>query len=347
MANLSETVHQGLDALLKLKDTQRALVATITNGQLVIQSIHSLQASELDQASPVTTVLAQVHKQAKGLLVLDADQELLLSSLPEERRQELRSAVCVPVLGEADKLLGILYADSRARVGNFTYGDLNSLQAEAQQLAPRLAASLAELARGKPKTEEPVVNTRTLTVVGVLLVAALLWFVVGVIFSGPKKKVETESVGVARAGPTIVATSFISMLARGDYEYIDHVLSSGMNRRWPPEKLVPQLKSWKQNSDNRTDLQYRHVRPGTGIVIVNKAEVIVDPRSMTDHLDPDSPAARNYWKFFLVKEGDSWKIDRMESAPASFRQSVVKGGKHPIMRPAIQPTSVPLPASSP
>ncbi len=336
MTTLSETVHEGMDALLRMKDAQRALVATISNGgQLVVQSIHSLQASELDANSPVTTVLAQVHKQAKALLVLDAEQEIALAGVPENRRQELRSAVCVPVIGERDnKLLGILYADSKARVGNFTYSDLNSLQASAHQMAPRLAEFLALPASARKRVEAPTVTKNQLLVVGGLLLASLLWFVVGAAFSTRKEPQPQPVVGLAQSGPPVVVASFLGMLANSDWEHIPRTLSQGMNRRWPAERLAAELPKWMADGNNRADLMYRRPRPGSGVAMGGEATVLVDTQEQLEVLEPrwdsrtggmtrsaGSRERQNYWIFKMKKEGPSWKIDSIEEAPASFQRA--------------------------
>lgn len=328
MVNLAETVHEGLEALLRLKDTQRALVATISNGQLVVQSIHSLHPGELDAASPVTTVLAQVQKQAKGLLVLDAEQEnVLFSSVPEERRKELRSAVCVPVLGESDRMLGILYADSRARVGNFSYGDLNQLQSTAQELAPRLAASLAEVAAGTRPASEPVVGVYHLRIFAGLLAVAVLWFIIGAFRSSPPAQPPppTPAAGVATAAPPYIVTSFLGMLSTGDVGHLDRVLSEDMRRRWPPDRLSAQLRSWLSDPSHRADLNYRVVRPGTGVAVGNTAKVIVDTQEPTEYEEKRnrtrvrlSRARQLYWTFNLKKYGSSWLIDGMEGPPDTY-----------------------------
>jgi len=350
-----------MDVLLRMKDAQRALVATISNGQLVVQSIHSLQAAELDQSSPVTTVLAQVHKQAKPLLVLDAEQEGLLASLPENRRQELRSAVCVPVLGEKDKLLGILYADSRARVGNFSYGDLNNLQAQAQQLAPRLEEYLALPASARKAPEQPVVTQTQLMVVGGILLLALAWFVVGAIFSGRKPPVQQPVVGLAQSGPPVVVASFLGMVANSDWEHIPRTLSEEMNRKWPADRLSGQLTKWMANGTNKADLLYRKVRDGTGVAMGNIATVVVDTNEQTEVFEAQwdsktqsmvhrsAPRERaNYWTFHLKKEGGSWKIDSMEEAPAKFLPQPRSTSRLPkgIAPTAIQKIPVPLPKSA-
>lgn len=313
--------------LLRLKETDRALVATILNGQLTVQSIHSLQPSELDNASPVATVLSQVKKQSKGLLVLDSEQETLLSGVPENRRQEMRSAVCVPVLSESDSPIAILYADSRAKVGSFSYADLNQLQADAQQLAPRIAALLAEQAQGKKApSEEPVVSPKHLTVFLMLVLCAILWFMAGAFFSRkPDRPAQEPVVGVAQAAPPMVAASFIGMLGSGGLQDTYMLLSQRMQKKWPAERLQKQLAGWLANRDNRADLQYRTVRKGTGVAVGFGAQVLVDTQEPTQ-----SPERRyneqkdrwenfavprerkNYWTFHMVKEGQSWKIDRMQ-----------------------------------
>lgn len=279
MANTG-CIYEGLEMLLRLKDTERALVATVSNGQLVVQSIHSLQASDLDGASPVTTVLTQMRKQPKALLVLDAEQETLLARVPEDRRQELRSAVCVPILGESEKLLGILYADSRARVGNFSYADLNQLQTEAQALAPSLEAFLVEQSQGKSKgIDEPVVSTNHLMIVATLIVAAVLWFVIGAFFSRAKPKPpEPELPGLAKGAPPAVVSSFLAMVSMGDYGSLDLVLSERMKKQWPAEQRNAAIKRWRNEPLHKNDLRFRNVRAGTGVAVGDTAEVIVDTR---------------------------------------------------------------------
>jgi adenylate cyclase len=127
------------------------LLSVVDNGVILVRkpdsdemSIDAVRRRKGGEVLLSQTLIDQVVKTHEGVLTQDAIVDSRFSSAASIVAQGIRSAMAVPLLSK-NQLRGVLYVDTRERVGAFTEKDLRVLAGIAAQAA--VAIENAELAR--------------------------------------------------------------------------------------------------------------------------------------------------------------------------------------------------------
>lgn len=240
-----------------------------------------------------TAIMNSVRRRGKPRLVVDKIDD-----------SRLRSAVCVPIKSENDRLVGLLYIDSPVEVTNYQYRDLNRLEEFARALAVHLDRILT-----RPKlpemqvSAEPSARPTFLLVSLVVFLSAGGWLLFGLLRHTPSSAPEPTFSPVSQEtlhleDPLTAARFFQVVVRRGDYRSGYLLLSSRLQSRLTEEQFRQLMQSWAQTSPQL---------------------FTSEPKLLKGHEDTVE-LGQVRWK--LVEEGElGWKLDRSDGA-VSFDGSI-------------------------
>ncbi|MBI2608323.1 MAG: protein kinase [Deltaproteobacteria bacterium] len=153
-----------MESLIELFGGERGFIMLKDNdGKLQIRISRHVDTSQVsgDEFSLSQKILQKVYKEAKGIVVIDAQTDPQFKTSKSVTKYGLRSVLCVPLKVEKETL-GIIYIDNRIITNLFTKDDLEILNVFATQVAIAIQNSLAfnELDQLRRSLEEKV-NLRT------------------------------------------------------------------------------------------------------------------------------------------------------------------------------------------
>ncbi len=123
-----------LDAAFDTLDAERGFVALVDedSGELTRELVRDRSGQGLDGKLSVSrTIVHKALKEGVSVLTRDALKDERFGDVSSVREQDIRSAVCVPLLFK-NKSLGVIYLDNRASAGRFDEDDLVFLSALGQ-----------------------------------------------------------------------------------------------------------------------------------------------------------------------------------------------------------------------
>jgi phosphoserine phosphatase RsbU/P len=104
-------------------------------GQLIPRAMRHRRAHEDSTVRLSRTIIEKVLTEKTGILSADAAMDSAFSSSQSIADINIRSMMCVPLLGSDGQVLGILSIDSQNTLGQFTHDDLDILMTVAGQAA--------------------------------------------------------------------------------------------------------------------------------------------------------------------------------------------------------------------
>lgn len=147
-AGLPRLLDQVLESVLRVSGADRAwLLLAGTDGGLEVAAAAGGEAADGAVPGGFAGSTAAVERALSGggaVATCDALDDAVLGSRPSVSGEGIRALVCVP-LEAPDRVLGVIYADSRIPGSAFTELDVEILQALAGQAA--LALAVAQLSR--------------------------------------------------------------------------------------------------------------------------------------------------------------------------------------------------------
>ncbi len=122
-----------LDLSISAVGAERGVVMTLENGQLQSRAVHG------EGFRISTTVRDRVVNEKTSLLVRDLQQDEAFRKQVSISEQQIHTMMAVPLQTE-DRVIGLIYVDSRSFVREFTADDLNLLTVLANVAAIRIDA---------------------------------------------------------------------------------------------------------------------------------------------------------------------------------------------------------------
>ncbi|MEK9164520.1 MAG: GAF domain-containing protein, partial [Chloroflexota bacterium] len=154
--DLNEVLNQVMDEVIAVTRAERGfLVLREADGRLMFHAARGVnqQAIESPQFQISRGVVERVANDGQPILNADAQSDAQLAGRQSVMMLGLRSILCVP-LQLKGKILGVIYVDSRLKVGIFGTNDLELLTAIAASAAVAIEnARLYLLAVDKGKLE--------------------------------------------------------------------------------------------------------------------------------------------------------------------------------------------------
>ncbi|MGE0492113.1 MAG: type II secretion system F family protein [Vulcanimicrobiota bacterium] len=109
-----------------------------------VRASHGFGGEQVLMDGSLSLSVLEVAKAGRPILSQDAQQDEGLRDQLSVMLSEIRSVICVPLWGERDRVVGLLYGDTLAEVGTFTKDHLSALQEFARKLERALARSLQD-----------------------------------------------------------------------------------------------------------------------------------------------------------------------------------------------------------
>jgi signal transduction histidine kinase len=135
---LDDALTQVMDAVIQLTGAERGAVMLFDEaaGGLDLRAARNLERESLSKKEMEysRTVVETVARTGKAVLTTNAQTDPRFSEQRSVMQFSLRSVLCVP-LKVKDRILGVIYADNRARTGLFSERDRDLLAAFAVQAA--------------------------------------------------------------------------------------------------------------------------------------------------------------------------------------------------------------------
>lgn len=116
---------------------ERALILYDENGspQLEVVAAHGVDPQTVWTGAPFSTTLLQnVRDSGTPLITSDATRDPDFADVFSLQMSDIRSVICVPFFGPDNRVVGLLYADSRATRGAFKRDDLGTVTTFARRL---------------------------------------------------------------------------------------------------------------------------------------------------------------------------------------------------------------------
>jgi serine phosphatase RsbU (regulator of sigma subunit) len=150
--DLAALLPKILDSLFKIfvyADRGCILLKDEQSGQMVPRAMRHRRQDEDSTVRLSRTIVNKVLSDKTGVLSADAAADAAFSGSESIADINIRSMMCVPLLGLDDEVLGVLSIDSQNALGQFTSGDLDILMTVAGQAAlayenARLVQAFAE-----------------------------------------------------------------------------------------------------------------------------------------------------------------------------------------------------------
>jgi serine phosphatase RsbU (regulator of sigma subunit) len=138
LVDLSSLLPRILDSLFnifKFADRGCILLKDEARGEMVPQAMKHRREGDDSSVRLSRTVVEKVLKEKQGVLSADASTDEDLSSAQSIADLNIRSIMCVPLLGLDGEPIGVLSIDSQNPLGQFTQDDLGILMTVAGQAA--------------------------------------------------------------------------------------------------------------------------------------------------------------------------------------------------------------------
>jgi len=126
-----------LERVINIMNADRGYIVLVDeeSGELIPQIVHkSKDVNDDEEITISTTISKQVLESGEALLLSDARQDDRFKEAQSIIHHAIRSTLCVPFKSK-DKIIGIMYIDTRDRVKVFTKNDLELLVAICAQLS--------------------------------------------------------------------------------------------------------------------------------------------------------------------------------------------------------------------
>ena len=136
--NLSALLPKILESLFQVfryADRGCILLKDEETGELIPRAMHHRRQGEDRTVRLSRTVIEKVVQEKAGILSADAAADDAFANSESIAELKIRSMMCVPLLGLADEVIGVLSIDSLNPMGQFTQDDLEILVAVAGQAA--------------------------------------------------------------------------------------------------------------------------------------------------------------------------------------------------------------------
>lgn len=181
-----------LDRVVDLLHPSRAALALLDTNGKTFSNVHLRRSDESDSVDLFIsrTLLGEVVEERNVVSYVDTSQDEKLARAESIVAQNIRSAVCAPLLVN-DAVLGVLYLDFLANRGAVTHEDVRLIAQIAQFAAAKLETTrLREESILKAKLDEEL---RTAYVIQSKLLPATLPEIAGYSFAGTNKPCRTVS----------------------------------------------------------------------------------------------------------------------------------------------------------
>lgn len=136
--DLDEVLRLLMDQILQLTGAERAflMLRNQQTQELEFKIALNVERGEIEgsEFQVSRTVVEQVAKEGKPVITTNAQTDPRFAAQESIVEYNLRSILCVP-LQVRDQAIGVLYADNRVKTGLFTFHDLDTLAACANQAA--------------------------------------------------------------------------------------------------------------------------------------------------------------------------------------------------------------------
>ena len=189
MADVFEFI---LDRVVELLHPSRAALALFGGDGTTFQEVR-LRRSDADDSTDLfisRTLLAEVVEGRSVVSFVDTSQDEKLARAESIVAQDIRSAICAPLV-VGDAVLGVLYLDFQAYRGTVTHEDVHLVAQIARFAAVKLETTrLREEAIAKARLDEEL---RTAYVVQSRLLPAQLPEIEGYVFAGTNRPARTVS----------------------------------------------------------------------------------------------------------------------------------------------------------
>lgn len=142
-----EVLNQVMDSIIEITGAERSLLMLLDDESKLQMRVgrNWSHKSESKDAMISRTVAQRVAQSGIAVLTSNASEDPAFSSKHSVLTQSLRSILCVPLIIK-EKVIGVIYVDSRIHAGLFTEEDLHLLTSFADQAA--LALDNANLVEG-------------------------------------------------------------------------------------------------------------------------------------------------------------------------------------------------------
>ncbi len=137
VVDLKKLSYRILESVLSVIKADRGFIMLKDeeSQQLVLQAVYRKKGiDENQEISLSATIAEQVMKTGESLLISDAGVDERFKEAESIVIQGIRSTMCVPIKIK-DRILGILYVDTKGKVVSFTHDDLEMLTAISHQAA--------------------------------------------------------------------------------------------------------------------------------------------------------------------------------------------------------------------
>ncbi len=137
----SEVYSKAMDLIVQDLSPERSFILTRHNGSWVSQAAHGLDGENVLASGEISLQpLRHVLADGEPVMLLDALEDPEYSGRMSVNLAGIRSVVCVPWRDHTDQVVGILYADDRARRSAFLEDNLAWLLGLADSVRRRLAS---------------------------------------------------------------------------------------------------------------------------------------------------------------------------------------------------------------
>ena len=132
-----------LDLVIEVTGAERGLLFLVQNDRLATAAARSIDRSTLEDAQSISrSLLRQVKRKAEPVMAADALTDARFSASNSVLINKIRSMLCVPLI-VTDRVVGVIYLDSRANAHLFWEEDKSLLISVANLLAGTIDKSLA------------------------------------------------------------------------------------------------------------------------------------------------------------------------------------------------------------
>jgi Nif-specific regulatory protein len=134
-----------LDLVIEVTGAERGLLFLVQNDRLITAAARSIDHSTLQDAQSISrSLLKQVKRKAEPIMTADALTDARFSASDSVLLNKIRSMLCVPLV-TANRVVGMIYLDSRVNAHLFWEDDKSLLISVANLLAATIDKSLAFL----------------------------------------------------------------------------------------------------------------------------------------------------------------------------------------------------------
>lgn len=298
----------GTDLLASLPDGIAMVVMYQDAASYSLQEAWRGGVDGLGSGEDAGALVSACLKRQRSVLVHHAEKGTQVRGVEERTFQ---SALCVPVLGSAGNVLGIIFLAS-AQPGTFNKEHRYSVERVARDfISPLAALSRSRSSRGREEVEP---ERKSLFGVSELLltVAFALMFLTMSYFAPSKETPQAVKPAVSpeeRAQIEEVAGEFLERLQSRKYGDAWMLFDSSLKERWSPDSFFPDLREWREDGDNAKILKGRRV---SRVTFDEKGAKVV-------LLESSVPGDRGHWTWELKKVGEEWYLVGLDGPVPSPR----------------------------